>query len=83
MLSDEDKDWIRSIVVGRLDATEERMKEFAGQMAGDMETRIIAEFWKWGRSADIRYRQDHSVILSLDARVQAVEDRITDLERSK
>src|SRR6266571_782097 len=96
MLSDEDKQWIEDVIDGRLDASEkrmnavfdgrldaseERMKEFVGKAVREMETSIISEFWKWGRTADARYRQDHSAVLGLDERVQSVEDRITALER--
>jgi polyhydroxyalkanoate synthesis regulator phasin len=48
-----------------------------------VETRLLAEFWKWARTADARYRQSHAVVGALDDRVQAVEDRVADLERRK
>ncbi len=37
---------------GRLDAVETRLKEFAREADRDLETKIIAEFWKWGRTSE-------------------------------
>ncbi len=48
-----------------------------------VETRLLTEFWKWARTADARYRQSISVVTVLDERVQAVEDRVADLERRR
>lgn len=48
-----------------------------------VETRLLEEFWKWARTSDARYRQGHAVVGALDDRVQAVEDRVADLERRK
>ena len=48
-----------------------------------VETRLLGQFWKWARTADARYRQNHAVVGALDDRVQAVEDRVADLERRK
>ncbi len=48
-----------------------------------VETRLLGEFWKWARTADARYRQSHAVVGALDDRVQAIEDRVADLERRK
>lgn len=48
-----------------------------------VETRLLTEFWKWARTADARYRQSIAVVTVLDERVQAVEDRVADLERKR
>jgi len=54
MLSDEDKQWIKELLEGRLDPAEERMKAVVADSVRNMETRVISEFWKWGRSSDAR-----------------------------
>jgi hypothetical protein len=45
------------------------------------ETGLLTEFWKWARTADARYRQDHLKVGALDERVTILEDRISELER--
>jgi uncharacterized protein YceH (UPF0502 family) len=47
----------------------------------EVETRLLSEFWKWARTADARYRQGNAVVGALDYRVQAIEDRVAELER--
>jgi hypothetical protein len=47
-----------------------------------VETRLLKEFWKWARTADARYRQHQSIVNGLDVRVQAIEDRLSDLEQN-
>jgi hypothetical protein len=49
----------------------------------EIETNLLSEFWKWARTADARYRQNQGVVIGLDQRVQAVEDRVADLERGR
>ena len=49
----------------------------------DVETRLLSEFWKWARTSDARYRQSHAVVEAMDHRVQAVEDRVAELERRR
>ena len=48
-----------------------------------VETRLLNEFWKWAKTSDSRYRQGTSAVGFLDERVQAVEDRVSELERRK
>lgn len=48
-----------------------------------VETRLLTEFWKWAKTSDARYRQGQAVVGALDDRVQAVEDRVADLERRR
>jgi chromosome segregation ATPase len=45
-----------------------------------VETRLLQAFWKWAKTADARARQNAAVVGGLDLRVQAIEDRLTDLE---
>jgi hypothetical protein len=42
---------------GRIDASEERMKDFIRKADFELETKIVGEFWKWGRSSDVRTRE--------------------------
>jgi hypothetical protein len=93
-LTEEDKNWIattvRSIVDGRVDAVESRLKDFIVKADFDLETKLIAEFWKWGRSSDARTREaitDASAAATkaqlISERLLSVEDRLSALERSK
>ena len=66
-------------VTGQLEALELRMREHTETV----ETRLLSEFWKWARTSDARYRQNQGLVGALDGRVQAVEDRVADLERRK
>jgi hypothetical protein len=59
-----------------LESMEARLREHTEAV----ETRLLSEFWKWGKTADARYRQHHSVVNGLDERVALVEDRITAIE---
>ena len=44
-------------VGGRIDAVEERLKDYIAKADHDLETKIITEFHKWGRTSDMRTRQ--------------------------
>ena len=77
-----------------LDAMEARLKAHTEAQTSALETRLrahteevetnlLSEFWKWARTADARYRQNQGVVFGLDQRVQAVEDRVADLERGR
>lgn len=45
------------------------------------ETRLLSEFWKWGRSSDQRMRRvEHSDATTIE-RLAAIEDRVFTLER--
>lgn len=48
-----------------------------------VETRLLNEFWKWARTADARYNQHQAVVGGLDIRVRTIEDRLSDLERTR
>jgi hypothetical protein len=62
-----------------LDAMEARLRAHTEEV----ETNLLSEFWKWARTADARYRQNQGVVIGLDQRVQAVEDRVAELERRR
>ena len=66
---------------GRMDALEERLKDFVRQSDHDLETKIIGEFWKWSRTSDMRTKQAIESTNTLSERLLAIEDRITALER--
>lgn len=45
------------------------------------ETRLLSEFWKWGRSSDQRTRRiEHSDATTVE-RLAAIEERVFTLER--
>ncbi len=68
-------------VDGRIDASEERMKDFVRVSVHNLETKLIGEFWTWGRTSDLRTKQVLADVGTLNERVLAVEDRISALER--
>jgi hypothetical protein len=70
-------------VGGRLDAVEERLREFVARSDHDLETKVITEFHKWGRTSDMRTRQAITDAGILGERMLAVEDRISALERER
>jgi hypothetical protein len=81
---------MKELIDGRIDASEERMKDFIRKADFDLETKIVGEFWKWGRSSDIRNREALSASSEASNRVQMVserllnaEDRISALERRR
>jgi hypothetical protein len=70
-------------VDGRIDAVEERMKDFVRQSIHDLETKVVGEFYKWGRTSDMRTRQAIADTGLLGERMLNVEDRISALERER
>jgi len=74
---------IMARVEGRMDAVEERMKDFTRQTCHDLETKLIAEFYKWGRTSDVRTRQAITDTGLLGERLLNVEDRVSALERER
>ncbi len=59
------------------------MKDYVRQSIQDLETKIITEFHKWGRTADMRTRQAITDTGLLGERMLAGEDRISALERER
>ncbi len=70
-------------VGGRIDAVEERLKDYIRAADHDLETKIIGEFHKWGRTSDMRTRQAITDTGLLGERMLAVEDRVSALERER
>jgi hypothetical protein len=67
----------------RLNAQTEALETRLRTHSEEVETNLLSEFWKWARTADARYRQNQGVVIGLDQRVQAVEDRVAELERRR
>ena len=93
-MTDEDKQWstgqlgqsearIMARVEGRMDAVEDRLKDFIRHADEDLETKIAAAFWKWARSSDVRTRQAISDTGFLSERLLTIEDRLSSLEQRK
>jgi len=70
-------------LAGRIDAVEDRIKDHISRSDHDLETKIITEFHKWGRTSDMRTRQAITDVGLLGERMLAVEDRISALERDR
>ena len=68
---------------GRIDAVEDRLKDFIAKADHDLETKIITEFHKWGRTSDMRTRTAITNAALLEERMLAVEDRVSALERQR
>jgi hypothetical protein len=66
-----------------LDDMEARLKTHTSQECEKVETRLLREFYKWGRTSDIRTRQALAESATLAERMLNAEDRISDLERGK
>ena len=66
-------------LLGEIQSSEERGREHTELV----ETRLLTEFWKWARTTEARYRQETSVVGTLNERVKMVEDRVSELERRK
>ena len=75
------KDRIMARVDGRIDDVESRMRDFVGSAILDLETKIVGDFWKWGRTSDMRTRQSLGESAALNERMLNVEDRVSALER--
>ena len=79
------KAYLDNLTLGLVQLREELLqtKQELREHTESVETRLLGEFWKWARTADARYRQSTAIVGSLDDRVQAIEDRVADLERRK
>ncbi len=67
-----------------LEGLEHRLDErFAGVRAEieALETRLLSEFWKWGRVADQRIRRMEHSDATTTERLMVMEERIFTLER--
>ena len=46
-----------------------------------VEARQLTEFWKWARTADMRWSKVDGDVTSVHDRLAAIEDRVVELER--
>ena len=66
-----------------LEAMEGRLLQHVSQECEKVETKLLTEFHKWGRTSDMRTRQAITDTGILGERMLAVEDRISALERDR
>jgi hypothetical protein len=59
----------------------EEMKAELKAQAERIETNLLTEFFKWGRTSDMRTRQALENVTAFNERLMAIEDRVTSLER--
>src|SRR5579862_8360650 len=62
---------------------EERLRAHTSQECEKVETKLMTELWKWGRTSDVRTRQSMENANALNERMLNVEDRISNLERNR
>ncbi len=63
------------------DQRSEGLKAYINERSEKVETALLSEFWKWGRTSDMRTRQAITDTGLLGERVLAIEDRVSALER--
>jgi hypothetical protein len=68
-------------VEGRIDASEERLKDAIKLAVEASETKLLTAFHKWGRTSDTRTRQALDNVAAFNERLMALEDRVTSLEQ--
>lgn len=68
----------------RADASEmeARLRAHTSQECEKVETKLLTEFFKWGRTSDMRTRQALADAASIGERMLILEDRVTSLERT-
>ncbi len=67
----------------KLDAMDAALRTHISEECEKVETKLLTEFWKWGRTSDMRTRQALGETAALGERLLAIEDRITALERKR
>jgi len=67
----------------KIDSVETRLVAHVSEQCEKVETRLLTEFYKWGRTADMRTRQTIADTGLLGERMLNVEDRVTALERDR
>jgi hypothetical protein len=65
----------------RFAAMEERFKTHVSVECEKIETKLLNEFYKWGRTSEMRTRQAITDVGMLGERLIAAEERISALER--
>ena len=79
---------LNGMVTGGLSGIEERLNAKLEPLATredvfDTETKLLLEFRKWASPADMRMRAQSASIRALEAELEAVKDRLSELEGNK
>ncbi len=73
-------DRVMERISGRIDASEQRLEELMRRLDFELETKLISEFWKWGRSSEMRTRDAVNVATEASSRVQLFSERLLNVE---
>ena len=65
------------------DEMEARLRAHTSQECEKVETSLLTEFWKWGRTSELRTRQSMETMTTINERLLNAEDRISALERRR
>jgi hypothetical protein len=75
---------LKEYLDSRFSAMEDKMDTGFREVRAEIEateTRLLSEFWKWGRASDLRMRRVEHSDATTNERLAAVEERIFTLER--
>jgi|ERR1035441_4431357 hypothetical protein len=67
----------------QIDDLRVELKAHVAEECEKVETKLLTEFHKWGRTSDMRTRQAITDTGILGERMLAVEDRVSELERQR
>lgn len=81
-LSDEDKQWILE-QLARTDAKLERTETRLEEKLEQVETNLLTAFHKWASPMETRVRSHTQAIHALDAELEALKDRVEQLEKRR
>lgn len=70
-------------VDARIETMDAQLREHVSVECEKVETKLLTEFHKWGRTSEMRTRQAITDVGLLGERMLAVEDRISALERQR
>ena len=62
-----------------IETVETRLREHTETI----ETKLLTEFWNWAKTAEARFRQARTAVGAFEDRVEAIEDRVSELERRR
>jgi hypothetical protein len=80
VLTDDDKRWITSLLEMRLEKVETSLcSEFVERLE-KVETTLLTEFHKWASPVELRQRSHAAALRAYDAEMQALSDRVKNLE---
>jgi predicted nuclease with TOPRIM domain len=58
----------------------EQLRQELKALVEKTETNLLSEFWKWGRTSDLRHRAVDGRVVGFSGRVDLVEERLVSLE---